>query len=72
MPRKEKNIDSDIKYKEGLEFEKRKAIHMRERARGYPEEIFTSTTPSSWSAQTPQHESGRGRPLHLLACHACL
>ena len=32
---------------------------------------FTSRTPSSWSVQTSQHESGRDRLLHLQACHAC-
>ena len=40
----------------------------------YPEESIwrvTSTAPSSWSAQTHQHESGRGRLLHLQACRSC-
>ena len=36
------------------------------------EEILTSTAPSSWSAQTHLHESGRGILQHLQVCHACL
>ena len=31
----------------------------------------TSTAPSSWSAQTHQHESGKGRLLHLQAYRSC-
>ena len=71
------SLDFQKSIKDNNDLNVRVGIHMDDTLFNFPHPHFfskkcsTSTAPSSWSAQTHLHESGRCRHQHLLACHAC-